>query len=116
MRQVARQAAPQVKRTALNRWLPWLLVLVLLISVIALNYRLWIPADQGFQQIRQLQNTIQQQQQHNQQLQRRNDAVKADIRSLRHGLDAIEERARTDMGMIREGETFFRIVEPDEKP
>lgn len=42
--------------------------------------------------------------------------LKADIEDLRIGLDAIEERARNELGMIKEGETFYRILPPEQQP
>ena len=47
----------------------------------------------------------------NAQLQERNKALVAEVMDLKHGLDAIEERARSELGMVKEGETFFHVVE-----
>lgn len=47
----------------------------------------------------------------NKQLQIRNDKLKAEVEDLKHGLEAIEERARSEMGMIKEGETFIQVIE-----
>ncbi|GAL36371.1 cell division protein DivIC (FtsB) stabilizes FtsL against RasP cleavage [Vibrio maritimus] len=56
---------------------------------------------------------IQVQQQVNGNLQTRNDEMFAEIDDLRQGLDAIEERARHELGMIQQGETFYRIIGED---
>jgi cell division protein FtsB len=48
----------------------------------------------------------------NQKLQTRNSAMDAEVRDLKQGLDAIEERARSELGMIRRDEMFFQVVEP----
>ena len=52
--------------------------------------------------------------QDNDQLLKRNDMIEADVNDLKVGLEGIEERARNEMGMIRENETFFRLV-PNQK-
>jgi cell division protein FtsB len=49
---------------------------------------------------------------HNQRLQERNDALEADVRDLKQGSEAIEERARFELGMVRQDEVFVQIVEP----
>lgn len=52
----------------------------------------------------------------NARLQDRNRALEAEVVDLKRGLDAIEEHARADLGMIKKNETFFRVIEiPDEK-
>lgn len=61
--------------------------------------------------IAQLQQQILQQQHKNQQLQRRNQAVEAEVFSLKQDLEAIEARARNELGLIKPGETFFQIIE-----
>lgn len=47
----------------------------------------------------------------NEELQERNDKMFAEIDDLRQGLDAIEERARNELGLVKDGETFYRIVD-----
>ena len=47
----------------------------------------------------------------NQQLRERNQALEAEVQDLKQGLGAIEERAREELGMIKEGETFYQIIE-----
>ena len=51
----------------------------------------------------------------NQQLVKRNQLLAADVNDLKTGMEAIEERARNELGMIRQGETFFRIIPAQEK-
>ena len=58
---------------------------------------------------------IAEQSEQNQKLQARNEQLKAEVADLKQGLEAIEERARTELGMIKEGETFYQLVEPDKK-
>ena len=91
------------------RWLTFvLLVLILLFQV-----QLWIGEGSIGQQ-RQLKQQIQAQQDHNQQLEQRNQAIVLDIESLGDDVESdegIEERARSELGMIKEDEVFFMIVE-----
>ncbi len=46
-------------------------------------------------------------------LQERNLSLDAEVQDLKKGLDAIEERARSEMGMISEGEVYYQVIEPD---
>jgi cell division protein FtsB len=49
-------------------------------------------------------------------LRQRNDALAAEVEDLKSGEAAVEERARSELGMIKPGETFYRVVEPDAPP
>jgi cell division protein FtsB len=92
-----------------------LLVTVLLILLALLQYRLWV-GDDGVAEVWRLHKAIQAQQSDNATLVERNRALEAEVRDLRQGLAAVEERARTDLGMIKEGETFFQVIEPPGSP
>lgn len=59
-----------------------------------------------------LKREIEQQKQVLVRLRQRNDALQAEVADLKEGLDAIEERARSELGMIREDEVFYQVVEP----
>lgn len=83
--------------------------LVLLAVFSWLQYTLWFGKN-GIDDFSQVEAEIQVQQQVNGNLQSRNDEMFAEIDDLRQGLDAIEERARHELGMIQEGETFYRII------
>jgi cell division protein FtsB len=87
-----------------------LLMAVLIVLVVFLQYLLWITED-GFRQTYALRLSIQAQTDENAELTERNRALEADIQDLKNGLMAIEERARSEMGMIRPDETFYRILE-----
>ncbi len=63
----------------------------------------------------ELQKKIEQQQAENDVLRERNRVLALEVDALKNGLDGIEERAREQMGMIREGETFYMILEPDQR-
>lgn len=56
------------------------------------------------------------QQRENEQLAERNRSLAAEVRDLKEGLEAVEERARSDMGMVGAGEVFFQIIEPPQPP
>lgn len=87
------------------------MIIVLLLILCGLQYRLWL-GEPNIRQVWQLQNDISKQQQENQLLIERNQRLEAEVADLKDGLKAIEERARSELGLIKEGETFFRIVEP----
>lgn len=92
----------------------WLFVILLgLLS--ALQYRLW-TGEGSIAEIKEILARIEDQQQELGQLRARNKALEAEIRDLQQGLDAVEERARNEIGLIRQGETFYRIVDVDDKP
>jgi len=88
------------------RWLVWLLVVLLVL----LQYRLWV-GDGSFAEVWNLYQQVEMQREENQQLRERNQALEAEVQDLKQGLGAIEERAREELGMIKEGETFYQIIE-----
>jgi len=84
-----------------------------LLSLLAvLQYDLWI-GDGSMSAAWQLSENISDQQAQNDLLQQRNDKLAAEVKDLKSGLAAIEERARSELGMIKEKETFVQVVEPD---
>jgi cell division protein FtsB len=91
------------------RWLLWLLIVLLLL----LQYRLWV-GDGSLAEVWDLYQQVETQREENQRLLERNQALEAEVQDLKQGLDAIEERAREELGMIKDGETFYQIIE--EKP
>lgn len=86
----------------------WIAFLVLLFIV--LQYRLWV-GDGSLAEVQRLRESIAQQQAENGHLRERNAALDAEVRDLKQGLIAVEERARTELGMIREDEVFFQIID-----
>jgi cell division protein FtsB len=66
-------------------------------------------------ELRQLKQEVTRQQAENERLRERNRILAAEIEELKTGLDSIEERARHDMGMVRDGETFYLIIDEDKK-
>ena len=88
------------------RWLIWLLVVLFVL----LQYKLWM-GDGSLAEVWDLYRQTELQKQENQRLQERNQALEAEVEDLKQGLDSIEERAREELGMIRDDETFYHIIE-----
>jgi cell division protein FtsB len=88
------------------RWLLWLLVVLLVL----LQYRLWV-GDGSLAEVWGLYQQVEAQREENRRLQERNQALDAEVTDLKQGLDAIEERAREELGMVKDGETFYQIIE-----
>ncbi|HHJ15297.1 MAG TPA: cell division protein FtsB [Gammaproteobacteria bacterium] len=88
------------------RWLIWLLVVLLVL----LQYRLWV-GDGSLAEVWDLYQQVELQRAENGRLRERNQALEAEVKDLKQGLEAIEERAREELGMIRDGETFYQIIE-----
>lgn len=88
----------------------WLWVL-LVVFIIGLQYRLWV-GENSLAELWGVKGKIAVQDAANKELQARNDALKAEVADLKQGLDAIEERARSELGMVKEKETFYQLVEP----
>jgi cell division protein FtsB len=89
-----------------------LLVIILAVLLILLQYKLWI-GEGSLVDVWQLSNAIEAQQQDNEQLTQRNAELEAEVKDLKHGYDAVEERARSELGMIKKDETFYQIVEEE---
>lgn len=86
------------------------LSIALIVALGLLQWRLW-AGDGGVADLRELEQTLAEQQSENERLQQRNQMLENEILDLKNGLEAIEERARSDLGMIRDGETFYMIIE-----
>ena len=86
-----------------------LLLGLLLVLLVALQARLWL-SDSGLREVWRLREQVREQVNENSQLALRNAVLEAEVADLKSGLAAAEERARTDLGMIGEQETFFQVV------
>jgi cell division protein FtsB len=86
------------------------LILFLVILLVYLQFRLWL-GDGGLLELWNVHQEVEAQREENARLRERNEALNAQVLDLKQGLDAIEERAREDMGMVKQGETFYQIVE-----
>ena len=92
--------------------------LILLILLLVLEIKLW-AGDGGMREVWLLQRRLDEQKVENQKLKERNEALAAEVQDLKTGKAAIEERARTEQGLIKPGEVFYQVVEPqpgDRKP
>ena len=83
---------------------------ILVLLFVLLQYDLWV-GEGSLASAWRLQQSVQTQQQENDRLKDRNAVLAAEVVDLKQGLDAIEERARNELGMIKEGETFIQVVE-----
>ena len=86
------------------RWL----ALAFGILIVALQYPMWLGKG-GWLQVRESDRQLAAQRESNAKLKVRNDALDADVRDLKTGTEAIEERARAELGMIRQDEVFFQV-------
>jgi len=77
-----------------------------------LQYKIWLQ-DGGIPEVVQLQEEVAEVKTEVQKLSDRNLSLDAEVKDLKKGLDAIEERARSEMGMIKEGEVYYQVIEPD---
>lgn len=79
-------------------------------AIVALQYPLWL-GDGGVTHLWRLERQIEQQKTENAQLRERNASLTAEVIDLKTGLEAIEERARAELGMVKRGERFFQVIE-----
>ena len=84
--------------------------LVLIVILTTLQYRIWF-GDSSFREIKEQRQKIELITKENKELSLRNQKILAEINDLRDGEDAIEERARYQLGMIKQGEIFIRILD-----
>lgn len=87
------------------------LAICLAASILLLQYPLWFGKG-GWFRVWSLDRQLQEQRQANGKLRQRNGALDAEVRDLKQGFDALEERARYELGMIKPDEVFFQVVAP----
>lgn len=85
----------------------------LLVLLIWLQYKIWLQ-DGGIPEVLQLQDEVEQVKAEVDSLQERNASLDAEVKDLKKGLDAIEERARSEMGMIKQGEVYYQVIKADD--
>lgn len=91
------------------------LALILLILVIALQVKLWFGQG-GMNEVWRLEKSVAEQKEENEALKARNDALAAEVANLKDRDEAVEERARSELGLVKPGEKFYQVVEPPKKP
>jgi len=87
-----------------------LLAIALAALVLLIQYPLWLGKG-GVLRVWEMERQIEVQREVNGKLQVRNAALDAEVRDLKQGLEAVEERARSELGMIRKDEVFFQVLE-----
>ena len=86
--------------------------LVLLVLLIALQVHLW-AGQGGLRELWRIEQRVEGQEESNAQLKKRNDKLSAEVEDLKQGSEAIEERARSELGLLKPGETFYRVVDQE---
>jgi cell division protein FtsB len=86
-----------------------ILIAVLILILIGLQYKLWF-GDGSLSEVVQLTHELEIQKQKLNELEERNKILEAQVLDLQNGLDAFEEKARNDLGMIKQGETFIQLI------
>ncbi len=92
-----------------------LIVTILAVLLLAVGYRLWL-SDDGLREVWRLEKAVEAQQAENEALARRNRQLRAEVEDMEQGTEAIEERARSELGMVREDEVFYQVVDDPSEP
>ena len=85
-------------------------IVILIVFFLMIQFDIWFKED-GFYRVKELEQMIGNQVEENKRLKLRNEQLEREIEELKSGTESIEEKARTDLGMIKEGEEFYLIVE-----
>ena len=90
------------------------LLAILVTALVLLQAKLWL-GEGGYRDVQRLRERVAEQERENESLRERNETLRAEVEDLREGLDAVEERARSELGMIRDDEEFYLVVPSPEK-
>ena len=90
------------------------LLAILILVLAALQFKMWF-GEGGYRDVQRLAQRVEQQAQENEALAQRNRELQAEVEDLRQGLEAIEERARSELGLVKENEEFYQVVPEREK-
>ncbi len=89
---------------------PYWLFVALVLVLSGLQYRLWV-GEGSLAQVTELNRQIAEQQGENERLLERNRILEAEVMELKKGMETVEERARHELGMVKEGETLYQLAE-----
>lgn len=95
-------------------WTYRLVIAALVLILLALQYRLWV-GDGSLAEVASLKRQIVEQRAEVERLKERNNALLVEVESLKSGLEAVEARARRELGMIKEDEVFYQVIGDGEK-
>ena len=87
------------------------IALLLVLILVMMQVNIWLTKD-GYSRVAEIKELIQDQQKENNEMVSRNSQLKEEIKDLKDGYSAIEEKAREDIGMIKEGEEFYLLTKP----
>lgn len=110
-----RHATPVATRSSTSADIVRILALIFVALIVALQYPMWLGKG-GWLQVRELDRQLAAQRENNEKLKARNEALDADVRDLKSGFEAIEERARSELGMVRSDEVFFQLQPAGSRP
>jgi cell division protein FtsB len=85
------------------------LLAILLLLLVALQFKMWF-GEGGYRDVQRLAQRVEEQARENEALAQRNRELQAEVEDLRQGIEAIEERARSELGLIKEDEEFYQVV------
>ena len=85
------------------------LLVILVIILVLLLAKVWL-GEGGARDVRRLEQRVEEQARENEALAQRNRQLQAEVEDLRQGLHAVEERARSELGMVKENEEFYQVV------
>ena len=88
-----------------------IVTLILFVILVLLQLKLWL-GEGGFREVTRLETRVEDQRRLNEDLLQRNAELQAEVDDLRERLDAVEERARNELGLIKPNEQFYQVVPP----
>ncbi len=84
---------------------------LLMLLIVWFQFKYWVGSG-GMREVEALRERVEAQARENAALEQRNAALQAEVEDLREGKAALEERARSELGLVKPGETFYRVIDP----